>query len=51
MPETDDPHQHWSVWTTQAFVELCKDMGWNIHTVQEVDDKVGNGFTVVLQNI
>ena len=51
MPETDDPHQHWSVWDTEAFVELCEDMGWNIHTVQDKDDKVGNGFTVVLQNI
>lgn len=51
MPETDDPHIHWSVWATQDFLELCEDMGWNIHTYQEVDDKVGNGFTVVLRNI
>jgi hypothetical protein len=24
-------------------------MNWNIHTVQDTDDKVGNGFTVVLK--
>ena len=40
---------HWSVWDTKAFVELCQKMNWNIHTVQDTDDKVGNGFTVVLK--
>ena len=49
MPETHNPHRHWSVWDTESFVELCQMMNWNIHTVQDIDDKVGNGFTVVLK--
>lgn len=49
MPETNNPHRHWSVWDTKSFVELCQRMNWNIHTVQDTDDKVGNGFTVVLK--
>lgn len=49
MPETNRPDRHWSVWDTQSFVELCQKMNWNIHTVQDTDDKVGNGFTVVLK--
>lgn len=48
-PPEVDHHGHYSVWITQDFVDLCKYMGWNVVAVQDVDDKVGNGFTVVLK--
>jgi SAM-dependent methyltransferase len=46
--EADD-HHHWSVWRTQDFVELVKLLKFNIVEIQDVDDKVGNGFTVVIR--
>ncbi len=42
-------HDHWSVWTTEDFVELVRWLGWPIVEVQDVDDKVGNGFAVVIR--
>lgn len=48
-------HDHY--WVTETFVELIKymiekiNMGWEIVEVQDVDDKVGNGFTIVLRKI
>ncbi len=48
-PPEVDHHNHYSVWITQDFVDLCTHMQWKIVDVQDVDDKVGNGFTVVLQ--
>lgn len=47
-PEYDD-HHHYSVWVTEDFVEIANHYGWNIVALQDVDDKVGNGFTVVIQ--
>lgn len=44
-PGTDDHH---SRWTSETFVDLCNRLGYTIHTVQDPDDKVGNGFCVVL---
>jgi SAM-dependent methyltransferase len=44
-----DPHVHYSVWVTDDLVELIKYLGWQIVYVQDIDDKVGNGFTVVIQ--
>ena len=29
-------------------VELINYLGWNIEEIQDVDDKVGNGFTIVV---
>ena len=44
-----DPNvDHCSVWITEDFVELIHWLGWNILHVQDTDDKVGNGFTVVV---
>ena len=44
-----DPNvDHCSVWITEDFVELIHWLGWNILHVQDTDDKVGNGFTVVI---
>ena len=41
-------NEHCSVWITEDFVELIHWLGWNILHVQDIDDKVGNGFTVVV---
>ena len=41
-------NDHCSVWITEDFVELVRWLGWPIAEVQDVDDKVGNGFTVVV---
>ena len=47
-PKVDD-HRHYSCWKTEDFVGFCRHYGWKIAAVQDVDDKVGNGFTVVIQ--
>jgi len=39
---------HCSVWITEDFVELIRWLDWPIVAVQDTDDKVGNGFTVVM---
>lgn len=49
-PALDD-HHHWSVWITQDFLEICQHFNWKVVDFQDVDDKVGNGFTVVIQKI
>jgi ubiquinone/menaquinone biosynthesis C-methylase UbiE len=46
--EADD-HHHWSAWKTDDFVQLVKKLNYNIVEVQDTDDKVGNGFTVVIK--
>jgi SAM-dependent methyltransferase len=46
--EVDD-HHHWSVWRTNDFVDLVKALRFSIVEVQDPDDKVGNGFTVVVR--
>lgn len=48
-PPIPDLHPHYSVWITQDFIDICDYYGWHIVAVQDVDDKVGNGFTIVLQ--
>lgn len=40
---------HHSVWITEDVIELCRYMGLNIIDFQDVDDKVGNGFTIVVR--
>lgn len=44
--EYDFTH-HWSVWDTNAFLNLCKEMNWNVAEYQDVED--GNDFTVILR--
>jgi SAM-dependent methyltransferase len=39
---------HWSVWTHESFLELCRDLGLNVIDSLDPDDKVGNGFMVVI---
>lgn len=48
-PPEIDHHGHYSVWITEDFLALCERMGWKVVAYQDVDDKVGNGFTVVIQ--
>lgn len=49
-PEADTDHamQHWSVWTRESFVEMCEHFGFRVMDSIDPDDKVGNGFAVVI---
>jgi len=53
----DDPNGHDHCWITESFVELINymikelHMKWEIVEIQDIDDKVGNGFTVVIRKI
>lgn len=40
---------HHNIWITEDLVEVVKYLNFNIVEVQDIDDKVGNGFTVVVQ--
>ncbi len=40
---------HHSVWITEDFLELCNYLNFNVVEYQDVDDKIGNGFTIVIQ--
>lgn len=42
-------NDHYSVWVTEDMAELVKYLGWKIVRIDERDDKVGNGFTVIIQ--
>lgn len=44
-PNTDEHHTRW---TCGTFREMCAALGFYVSHWQEVDDKVGNGFTVVI---
>ena len=46
--EVDD-HSHHSVWIAEDWREICEHMGWALEYLRQVDDKVGNGFTVVIR--
>lgn len=48
-PPIPDHHGHYSVWITEDFLELCQHFEWKVIAFQNVDDKIGNGFTVVIQ--
>ncbi len=57
-PHADsDPQLHDHRWVTETFVELIQymiehlEMRWEIVEVRDVDDKVGNGFTVVIRKL
>jgi SAM-dependent methyltransferase len=40
--------RHWSVWTCESFLELCDAIGLRVVDSLDPDDKVGNGFAVVI---
>jgi SAM-dependent methyltransferase len=53
-----DTDEHHSRWTAQGFIQMCWwiftqewGKGWEVCKAQEKDDKVGNGFCVVLKYI
>ena len=41
--------RHFSVWIAEDLVELVGWLGWRLLEVQDPDDKVGNGFTIVIK--
>jgi len=43
-----DEDAHWSVWTCESFVDMCERLGFRVVDHRDPDDKVGNGFVVVL---
>ena len=42
-------NKHFSVWIAEDIVELISWLGWRLLEVQDPDDKVGNGFTIVIK--
>jgi SAM-dependent methyltransferase len=44
-----DTDHHYSVWITEDLLELCQYLGLAVVEYQDVDDKVGNGFTIVVR--
>ena len=46
---TQAKQPHYSVWAVPQFLELCAYLKLNVVDTQEVDDKVGNGFTIVIR--
>lgn len=45
----DTKHGHWTVFDTKLFKEICGYLNYKIIELMEVDDKVGNGFLVLIQ--
>lgn len=45
----EDLNRHHSVWITEDFVDLCFARKWRLVEAHDVDDKVGNGFTIVIR--
>lgn len=48
-PPVPDHHGHYSVWITNDFLDICNYYQWPVVAVQDVDDKVGNGFAIAIQ--
>ncbi len=49
---TPDPETgHYSYWVTEDVIELVREIGldWELVDFQDTDDKIGNGFAVVLR--
>jgi SAM-dependent methyltransferase len=47
-PPEIDLHEHYTRWTSKSFLAMCDYLGLNVVTWQDPDDKVGNGFTIVI---
>ena len=45
---TSEQDRHWSVWTCESFLELCERIGLRVVDHLDPDDKIGNGFIVVI---
>ncbi|KAI1699658.1 methyltransferase domain-containing protein [Ditylenchus destructor] len=48
-PKVVSSQEHFTVWITEDLIELCLYYNWTVVATQDIDDKVGNGFTVVIQ--
>lgn len=48
-PDYSAKDDHHTIWITEDALELCRKMGWKVLCWHDVDDKVGNGFTFVIQ--
>jgi len=49
MPEPEvDTHEHYTRWTLDTFLEMCEYLGLVVCDALDPDDKVGNGFAVVI---
>ena len=46
--DTNDDGDHWSVWTPTTFLNLMDYFNFNVIHYEHTDDKVGNGFTVII---
>lgn len=44
-------HGHWTVWNLELAVELANHMGFEVVETEDPDQKVGNGFTILLKVI
>ncbi|MFA6990072.1 MAG: methyltransferase domain-containing protein [Candidatus Gastranaerophilaceae bacterium] len=42
-------HSHHNVWITQDVLEICEYLKFSLIEFQDIDDKVGNGFTIVIK--
>ncbi len=47
-PPLIDHHSHYSRWTARSFIEMCDFIEMKVVDVQDPDDKVGNGFSVLI---
>lgn len=43
-----DEDRNWTVWNCESFIARCERFGFRVVDHQDPDDKMGNGFTVVL---
>lgn len=41
--------KHWTVWNLQSFLDMCEFYRFDVIDYQDPDDKVGNGFSVVIK--
>lgn len=50
-PEPSSKSRHYSYWITEDIIKLIGniDLEWQVVDFQDVDDKVGNGFSVVIR--
>jgi SAM-dependent methyltransferase len=46
---SEDNHLHWNVWNTRSFLDFMKCLELDVVEYQDVDDKIGNGFAVVIK--
>jgi hypothetical protein len=47
----EDDHHHWTVWTYDSFLLMCNALNLNVIDSFEKDDKIGNGFMVVVKKL